>query len=224
MHPAGTLENLRRFDTCALANAIERFGVRLRNEGFTRPGLKCISRECGPVVGYAVTGRVKSSEPPLSGGTFLDRTDWWADIALTPAPRIAVIEDVGEDPGVGAIAGEVHCHILRRLGCAGLVTNGAMRDVPALRAMRFPVYARYVAVSHSYSHMLNFGEPVTVSGLTVRAGDLLMADCHGVLTIPNEIAAELSAVAEEQEAKERRIIALCESPGFSLERLREAVQ
>jgi hypothetical protein len=40
---AGQLDAIRQFDTCTIANAIERFGMRLRNEGFTRRGLRCVT-------------------------------------------------------------------------------------------------------------------------------------------------------------------------------------
>lgn len=55
------LQALLRFDTCTLANAIECFGVRLRNEGFTRPGLTCVTGQDERILGYASTFRVRTS-------------------------------------------------------------------------------------------------------------------------------------------------------------------
>ena len=52
-----------------------------------------------------------------------------------PAPRILVVEDVESGPGTGSFMGEVHANIYRALGCAGIVTNGAVRDLPALRRL-----------------------------------------------------------------------------------------
>ena len=62
--PAGDLAALARLDTCAVANAIETFGRRLRNEGFTNSSIRCLTPECAPVVGYAETLKVRSSSPP----------------------------------------------------------------------------------------------------------------------------------------------------------------
>jgi hypothetical protein len=66
------LEAIQQFDTCTIANAIEQFGVRLRNEGFTRPGLHCVTRGSTRVLGYAATSKVRSSDPPITGGSYLD--------------------------------------------------------------------------------------------------------------------------------------------------------
>lgn len=217
------LSALLQYDTCTLANAIEGFELRLRNEGYTGPGLKCWFGHLPPMLGYAVTGRVKSSNPPVNGGAYLDRTDWWESVAGNAGPKVAVIQDIDERPGTGAVAGEVHSQIMQALGCAGLVTNGAVRDVPELESMRFPVFAGSVCPSHAYIHLVDFGVPVEINGLRIEPGDLLFGDCHGVLSIPPEIAAELPEAAAVVLARDRRIIDLCRAPGFSLERLRTEV-
>ena len=217
---AELLDRLRQYDTCTLANAIEKFDIRLRNQGFTGPALRCMFNDTPPLLGYAVTFRVRSSNPPMQGGAFLDRTDWWASLLESPNPRIAVIEDVEPNPGHGSVAGEIHCAVLQRLGCAGLITNGAVRDLPALHRLQFPVFAAYAAVSHLYYHVVDFGNPAEIFGLEVMPGDLLYADCHGVLSIPKEIASELPEVAEAIVRHERRVIDFCRSPEFSLEGLK----
>src|SRR5215467_392424 len=103
------VEALRQFDTCTLSNAMEEFKIRLRNEGYTRPGLLCRTGVFAPSVGFAATCRVKAAEPPLTGGSYyFDRTDWCSAIESLPAPRIAVIEDLDSSPGAGACVGEVH--------------------------------------------------------------------------------------------------------------------
>jgi regulator of RNase E activity RraA len=73
-------------------------------------------------------------------------------------------------------------------------------------------------------HIVDFGAPVEIFGLPIRSGDLLFADCHGVVSIPLGIAARIPGVASEIRAKEQAIIDLCESPEFSVERLLKAVQ
>src|SRR5450755_1319731 len=92
--PHATIEAIRQFDTCTIANAIEHFRVRLRNEGFTRPGLQCVTGGSPHLIGYAATCRVRSADPPMSGTAYVDRTDWWETIGLLPVPRIAVFEDL----------------------------------------------------------------------------------------------------------------------------------
>src|ERR1700737_3197900 len=112
---------LAQFDTCTIANAIEEFAIRLRNEGYTLPGLRGFSR---PVLGFAATCRVMAADPPVTGRAYLDRTDWWSAIEAVPAPRIAVIEDIDPHPSAGACVGEVHAAILKALRCEGVITNG----------------------------------------------------------------------------------------------------
>jgi 4-hydroxy-4-methyl-2-oxoglutarate aldolase len=218
------LEAIRQFDTCTIANAIEHFKVRLRNEGFTRPGLHCVTRGDPRLLGYAATCKIRSSNPPMTGAQYLDRTDWWADIDRLPRPRIAVIQDVDPAPGSGACLGEVHAAILKAFHCNGIITNGAVRDVPAVGRLDFAMFAPFVTVSHAYMHVVNYGEPVEIFGLKVRSGDLLYGDCHGVVSIPIEIAGELPEAAAQIRSKEERIVQLCLSPDFSTEKLLNAIR
>jgi 4-hydroxy-4-methyl-2-oxoglutarate aldolase len=218
------LKAIQQFDTCTISNAIEKLGVRLRNEGFTRPGLRCVTSGSTNLLGYAATSRVRSSDPPATGGNYLQRTDWWDAINRLPLPRIAVIQDVDAEPGSGASVGEVHAAILKAFHCAGIITNGAVRDLPGVSRLGFPMFAPFVAVSHSYMHIVDYGEPVEIFGLQVRTGDLLYADCHGVISIPLEIAAELPGLAARIRSKERQIVQVCLSSDFSTERLLNVIQ
>jgi len=217
------LEAIRQFDTCTIANAIEHFRVRLRNEGFTRPGLRCMTAP-SRLLGYAATSRVRFSNPSVTGAPYLERTDWWASAEQLPVPKIAVIQDMDPGPGSGAAVGEVHAAILKALKFDGLITNAAVRDLPAVSEMGFPMFAPCVSVSHSYMHLVDYGEPVDILGLEVRTGDLLYADCHGVVSIPLDIAAELPRVAERLRAKEKRIVEICSSPDFSVDKLAKAIR
>lgn len=212
-----------QFDTCTIANAIESFGIRLRNEGFTRPGLSCMTGTDQRILGYAATFRVKSTEPPVTGGRFDDRTDWWSEIERLPRPRIAVYESLDAEPA-GACIGEVHAAILKAFGCSGVITNDSVRDLDGIVKLGLPVFASSVSVSHSFAHIVDFGAPVEIYGLKVRQGDLLYADRHGVLAIPIEIAAELPDVAERMHRHDQRIVELCQSPDFTPDKLLQAIR
>jgi 4-hydroxy-4-methyl-2-oxoglutarate aldolase len=218
------LEAIRQFDTCTIANAIEQFGVRLRNEGFTHPGLVCVTGGFPRLLGFAATCRVRSSDPPMTGKSYLERTDWWRDIEQLPIPRVAVIQDLEAENGSASSVGEVHAAILKAFRCEGVITNGAVRDITGVSRMQFPMFARSVAVSHSYSHVVDYGQPVHIFGLEIRAGDLLYADCHGVVSIPHEIAAALPEAARKIRAHEQRIIDVCQSADFTAEKLLRAIR
>jgi 4-hydroxy-4-methyl-2-oxoglutarate aldolase len=217
------LEAILQFDTCTIANAIERFGIRLRNEGFTRPGLNCVTGSDQRILGYAATFQVRSTAPPVIGGKFEDRTDWWSELEQLPHPAIAVFQNLDAEFGAGSCVGNVHAAILKAFGCCGVITDGSIRDVSDIRELGIPAYAASLAVSHSFMHIVDFGTPVEIFGLSIRQGDLLYADCHGVLAIPLEIAAELPDVAARFRRKEKKIVDVCLSADFSPEKLLQAI-
>ena len=218
------LEELCRFDTCTLADALETFDVRLRNQGYTRHGLRCLSGNFPPVAGFAVTARVRSSDPPMLGRSYVNHDEWWRDFERVPRPRIVVIQDVDPDPGTGACIGQLAAAIFQALDCVAAVTNGAVRDLPAIAELRLPVFACHVSPSHSYAHIVDHGQPVEVRGLLVQASDVLVADQHGVLSIPAELVPALPAAAGEICQRKRNFVDFCRSGEFSLDRLREELR
>jgi regulator of RNase E activity RraA len=221
---AGLVDAFRRLDTCKVANAIETFGVRLRNEGFADSTLRAVFDDLPPIVGHAVTARIRSSVPPPVGHNYHDRTDWWNYILTVPVPRVVIVDDVDERPGVGSFVGELHATILQALGCVAYATNGSVRDLARVRAMGFQFFAPRVSVSHAYAHIVEFGQPVTVGGLTVTSNDIIYGDRHGLLTIPVEIIERIPEMVEQMSRAERAVIALCQSPDFSVERLQALVK
>jgi regulator of RNase E activity RraA len=217
------LESLRRLDACTLANAIETFHERLRNEGFVDHSVRCLFPRLQPMLGYAATIKIRGSAPPTAAREYADRTDWWDYIISLPEPRVVVAQDVATRPGLGSLVGAVHMNILRTLRCVGVVTNGSVRDIPASESAGFHLFAGSVSVSHAYVHIVEIGKPVEIGGLKIQSGDLLHGDLHGVQSVPFDIAARIPSVAAQITAREQALIALCRSPEFSLERLRAAV-
>lgn len=215
------LESLRQFGTCIVANAIEKFDVRLRNTGFTNGSIHCRFPDARPMVGYAVTARLRSEDPPIAGKMFRDRTDFWNAILTIPAPRVLVLRDMDDPPGRGAFVGDVHAAILKALGCVGFLTNGAVRELPGVKELGFQLFSGCIAVSHAYAHIFDFGTKVVVGGMDVSPGDLLHGDQHGVVTVPTAIAAELPSVIVDLEAKEKKVKEFCRSNEFSVEKLSE---
>jgi 4-hydroxy-4-methyl-2-oxoglutarate aldolase len=221
------LEQFRRLSTCLVASAIETFRVRLPDTGFANSSIRCIFQDQPSMAGYAATARMRSSNPRMETGKaydYYDRTDWWNNIRTIPAPRVVVIEDVDNSPGLGAFVGEVHANILLALGCVGIVTNGAVRDLPDIRPTEFHMFAGHVSVSHAYSHIFDFGCAVQVGGMTVHPGDLLHGDLHGVQTVPAEIADRIPTAALEIRQRRQDLVGLRRSATFTLERLRQAIR
>ena len=218
------LDALRRLDTCTVSNAIETFEIRLRNTGFADARIRCVFEDFPPMVGYAATARLRTGEPPVTGGSYHDRTDWWNSILQVPPPRIVVLEDMDKPPGLGAFVGNMHAAILRGLGCVGYVTDGAVRQLPRVRELGLHLFAGNVTVSHAYAHIFDFGLVVTVGGLEVHPGALLHGDRHGLLSVPKKIASEIPGVAAKLQQTEQRVIDFCRSKQFSVDKLRQVMK
>jgi 4-hydroxy-4-methyl-2-oxoglutarate aldolase len=219
------IEQFCRLNTCVVASAIETFRVRLPNTGFANSTIKCIFEDRPPVAGYAATARIRSATPPMEGRAYhYNRSDWWNHIVSIPSPRVVVLEDLDNPPGLGAFIGEVNANILRALGCVALVTNGGVRDLPGVQLTGLQVFAGNVSVSHAYAHVFDFGGPVVVGGLTIEPGDLIHGDRHGVQTIPREIADRIPGAAHEILRLRQGIVDVCRSADFAIEKLRAVMK
>ena len=213
---AEELEALRRWPTCAIANAIELFNIKPRNEGFMDPEIKCVFPDLGPMIGYAVTAVITADSPE---GRRVQPPEWWAEMQKIPAPRVAVIHDI-DHPVVGSFWGEVNGNIHKALGCVGTVTDGSVRDLDEVREAGFHFFSSCITVSHAYVHLVDVGVPVKVGGLVVKPGDLIMGDKHGVISIPLEIARDVPKAAQLVEDWERPVIDFCKSKEFNVEGLK----
>lgn len=215
------LDELRAISSPTIANAIEVFNVRPRSAGFVASEIACRFPRLGTMVGYAVTALIRAEQAPLEGHRAAESA-WWDHVAASLGPRVVVMHDIDEPRGCGAYWGEVQANIHKALGCAGVVTDGTVRDLPEAEALGFHFFSAHVSVSHAYVHMVDFGLPVKLGGLVVRPGDLLHGDQHGVVVIPPEIAAQIPEAAARIEARERKMIAVCQKPGVTLDELKAA--
>lgn len=218
------LEALRRIDSCTLANAIETLNIRPRNEGFIHRTLSCIFPKLPAVAGYAATGRIRAATPPISGHCYYDHIDWWRYLASLPQPRIVVLLDADDPPGMGALFGELHARICLAMNCVAYVTNGAARDLPAIERLGFQLFAGNVSMSHGYAHVVEFGQTIELGGLKIHSGDLLHGDLHGVQSIPFETARALPGIASRVLKDEQAFTEMCIDGNFSIERLAAAIQ
>jgi len=214
------IDALRKITSPSVANAIETFNVRPRNQGNMSSEIRTLFPELGPLVGHAVTCVIRAEPPPLTGHR-ASTYGWWDYVLTIPAPRVVVVHDLDEPRGQGAQWGEVQANIHRALGCVGVVTDGSVRDLDEVKALGFQFAAAHVSVSHAYVHMVDFGLPVKVAGLWVKPGDLIHADQHGAVTVPADIAAKIPEAVAKVEADERQIINVCQARDFSADKLKE---
>src|ERR1700738_4816200 len=153
------LEALRAFDTPTICNALELVAPARRAVGFTlRP--RCAAfPEMKPVVALARTAIIRSREPhPRSREEAKEvRLGYYQHIADAPLPSTAGIQDIdGPDAGFGAFWGEVQTHAHKGLGCAGVITDGSVRDLEAM-APDFLVLAGSLMPSPPFVHLVDYG-------------------------------------------------------------------
>jgi 4-hydroxy-4-methyl-2-oxoglutarate aldolase len=213
-----TLSSLAKISTPTLSNAIEDFNIRPRNVGYMSPEIRCLFPELGPMVGFAVTARFTAEQPAVRPAS---RYEFWRRILEVPEPRVIVLKDQDNPAGAGAFVGEIMATIHRRLDCVGVITDGYVRDLDEVRALGFHFFAPGVCVSHAYVDLVDFGGPVRVGGMLVQTGDLIHADKHGVLSVPKEIASRLPEACQKVMQREQRILSVCNSTDFAVEKLRE---
>ena len=217
------IDALRKITSPSVANAIETFNVRPREEGNLASDIRSVFPEMGPMVGYAATAVIRSEKGPIEGHR-ASLYGWWDFVLSLPAPRVVVVHDLDDPRGQGAQWGEVQANIHRALGGGGGVTDGSVRDLEEVRALGFQFCAAHVSVSHANVHMVDFGIPVKVGGVWVKPGDLVHGDQHGVVVVPPEIAAGIPEAIAKVEAGEKRIISVCQSADFSVDKLKALYQ
>ena len=213
------LKALKKNSTPSICNAVETFKLQSRTEGFIKEDIHPFFPELGVMVGYAATARASAESPPTQDQAAL-RFELMKLLQKLPEPRIVVIEDIDSPDCLGAFWGEVQTNIHRSLGCIGTVTNGGVRDLDEVRAMKFQLFAKRAIPSHAYIHLVDVGRPVTIGGLTIHTGDIIHGDQHGVTRVPIDVAREIPAAVKKIEDKEQEIIRYCRSAEFNIDGLR----
>lgn len=214
------LDQLRGHRTPIVYDAIERFEVRPKSEGYTDASIRCVLPALGSFVGYACTGKIVGELPAADTERVLSWREVWAHAGAARRPSIAVVQDLDQPPGCGCAWGDVSAAIFKALGCVAAVTNGSVRDIRDIEAMGFGLFAQGPIVGHANVRYVEVGTPVKVGGLVVRPGDLIHGDEHGVTVIPAEIdLAELLRVIDHVLASEKMVKDYCRTPAFDPDKL-----
>ena len=123
-----------------------------------------------------------------------------AAIHRAPAGSVVVVEAGDMD---FALAGGNVCAVAQRNGIAGFVLDGVIRDLGEIRALGFPVFARgVIPIPGAKEVVAPLEEPVRCGGVTVSAGDVVVADEEGVVVVPAARADEVLAAAQATLAQE----------------------
>ena len=217
------LSQVSQMQTCAVSNAIESLNIRPRTEGFMTPDIKSMFPEMGAMAGFAVTAVIKASTPASENMNF-SRVSWVDEILSIPGPRVIVMKDLDHPNVIGSFWGEVQSAIHTSIDCVGVVTDGGVRDLDEMKEWGFNAFATNVLVSRANVHLVEANIPVTVGGVLVNPGDLLLGDQHGVISIPMEIVGSLPEAIAKVEAGEKEIIDVCKAQDFSPEKLKDILR
>lgn len=220
---ASVLGRLAKLDSCSVANAVDSLQVRLLNEGFNGPGIVCRTPGLPPMVGRAVTMKVRSAEPPMKRAFYLDQPDWWERLEPSPVPRILVIEDTDAHPGRGSLVGPVHACILKVMGFVGVLTSGSVRGLARFGEVGLHGFSGSVSPSHAYCHVVEMDGPVQIAGLRISPGDFVHGDLDGVVSIPADVLERIPDIAGKFGERERRLCQFCTSHEFSPALLRRFI-
>ena len=182
------LLKLKRWNTPTIYNGWEACTKKDRLDLLcNRDEVRDFMPEMGSMIGYAVTLTFE----PSNKAHFKDTERIWHEyreyIASVPGPKIVVLQDFDSPNGIrGSFWGEVCSNMHRALGCVGTITDGAVRDLDEMKNAGFKAIARRLCVGHAYSIPVAWGIPVKVFGTTINPGDLIHADKHGFIVIPEE--------------------------------------
>jgi len=196
------IEGFRQIEVASVADAIEQlYGQKLYMHHEMRPLFT--TKFAGPAVTVLMKKEEHTEGSKASQG-MLDAID------SAPAGSVYVmkLEDGADIAGIGGLMATA----MKARGLAGAVIDGAVRDLPQIRKIQFPVYSIGIAPSTSVNHYRFAGVnvPVTCAGALVNANDIISADDDGVVVIPRARAAEILKKAQELDNTEHTMIPFIE--------------
>ena len=221
--PATLLDKLEQVDTPTVCNAIEVAQGRRGFNQFTR-GTMHHSRPGTPaMVGRARTARIAGLAPPTEPDAVIKarRMAYFRAMARGPAPTVSVVEDLDYPNCIAGWWGEVHVAVHKGLGLKGALTNGVMRDLDVIDD-GFPILAGSIGPSHGYVHVRDLGRQVSIMGMQVGEDDLVHADRHGAVVVPEDVIPMLEDAIATVFANENLILGPAREPGFTIEKLEAA--
>ncbi|MBL0730651.1 RraA family protein [Piscinibacter sp. HJYY11] len=185
---AGVVEQAAKFPSSIFADVAGRRGALHGRISPLAPSMR--------LAGPAVTVEVRPG----------DNLMIHAALALAKPGDVIVVDGKGDLSS--ALMGEIMCQQAAALGIAGVVIDGAVRDSEAIRELGFPMYAAGLnpnGPTKSVAGRVN--HPVSIGGVTVNPGDLVVGDADGITVIERHKAAAMLPLAAEKVAAETKRIA-----------------
>jgi 4-hydroxy-4-methyl-2-oxoglutarate aldolase len=196
------VEGFKQVEVASVADAMEQlYGQKLYMHHEMRPLFT--TRFAGPAV-TVMMKKAEHTEGSKASQGMLDAID------AAPPGSIYVmkLEDGADIAGIGGLMATA----MRARGFAGAVIDAAVRDVPQIKKIQFPVFSTGIAPSTSVNHYRFAGVnvPIVCAGAPVNAGDIISADEDGVVVIPRAKAAEVLKKAQELDNTEHTMLPFIE--------------
>lgn len=204
----------RGVTVASVADAVDQIAPR---RGF-------LDHEFRPVVEGVVVGRVRTAlmkpadptkaTPTLAAKHVMDMID----SAQPGEVGVVVVENTRDVAAIGGLMGTA----AKSREMAGMVIDGAVRDVGEIRRLGLPVYARSVSSGTAVGRYasVSMDEPVWCGGVLVSPGDIILAGEDGVVVVPKDHAEAILKLATEIDERESRMVPLIQK----LRSLGEAVK
>lgn len=187
------IERLGKLDVASVSDAMDKVGVPCGLLGL-HPVVEG-KHICGRAftVHYVPNGVVKGNV-----GDFLDD--------VKPG-EVVVIDNGGRLHCT--VWGDIMTFVASKNGVAGTVIDGVCRDIPGIKANDYPIFTKstYMVTGKDRVTVDYVNRPVSISGVQVCPGDIILADDTGVVCIPDSLAERVAQIAEEIEKTEQAIIA-----------------
>ena len=190
-HDEAQVERLRRLSTSAVSDALDRLGIAGQ-----ALGIRPVDR------GFRLAGRaftILYQPCDVQGGTVGDYID---DV---PDGQVIVLDNGGRLDAT--VWGDILTVVAHRRRLGGTVIDGVCRDSPRSLELGYPIFSRSTYMRTGKDRVQVAGEqcPVSLGGVRVRPGDLLLGDADGVVVVPAEREEDVLGVALEIEAREEAI-------------------
>ena len=229
-NPSDIFEALKEFDSATIFNAViedmgaSQGGAELEGKGgipiiYTGPEIRSLLPGLGRVVGTVVTTEVTPLDPDSAA---IPWNEYYDTLDTTPSPVVAVMKDVDPVPGRGACFGDGMAGVHRLCGVTGAVVEGSVRDLAGIEEVGLPIWGSGVVPGHGVFNLISVNRSISVGGLRINPGDVLVADGDGATKIPRESDLEV-VLAKTREVSEREQGGqeLMRRPGMTYARYKE---
>ena len=196
------LAGFRKTSVASVADAVDQVVGR---RGYMSHDMR--PRVAGVIVGRAATALLKPAPPEKATPALTGKHSvGMIDEAKPGDVGVIVVENGLDVAAIGGLMGTT----AKARGMAGFILDAGARDLEELRALDLPVYSRSVSPSTSVGRFASVAKqtPVECAGVMVKPGDIIVAGEDGVVSVPQEKAAEVLKRAQEIDARENKMVPL----------------